>query len=99
MRKVPRHIWRIRRKYLSVYGEYGEFRVVCGTKNHLRIQRIRGKNLYIHVPEIIDPVFTKTRPKRSFCMTENEHFGLVFTKTGFINGQWRKRKETLGVFS
>jgi hypothetical protein len=37
------------------------------------------------VPEIIDPVFTKTRPKRSFCMTENERFGLVFTKTGSIN--------------
>jgi hypothetical protein len=48
VRKAPRHIWRIRRKYLSVYGEYGEFRVVCCTKNHLRIQRIRGKNLYIH---------------------------------------------------
>jgi hypothetical protein len=23
------------------------------------------------VPEIIDPVFAKTSPKRSFCMTEN----------------------------
>ncbi len=37
------------------------------------------------MPEIIDPVFTKTSPKRSFCMTENERFGLVFTKTGSIN--------------
>jgi hypothetical protein len=37
------------------------------------------------VPEIIDPVFAKTSPKRSFCMTENERFGLVFTKTGSIN--------------
>jgi|688.fasta_scaffold573212_1 hypothetical protein len=36
------------------------------------------------VPEIIDPVFTKTSPKCSFTMTENEHFGLVFTKTGSI---------------
>jgi hypothetical protein len=33
------------------------------------------------VPEIIDPVFAKTSPKRSFSMTEYEHFGLVFTKT------------------
>jgi hypothetical protein len=33
------------------------------------------------VPEIIDPVFEKTRPIRSFSMTENERFGLVFTKT------------------
>ncbi len=37
------------------------------------------------MPEIIDPVLTKTSPKRSFCMTENERFGLVFTKTGSIN--------------
>jgi hypothetical protein len=37
------------------------------------------------VPEIIDPVFAKTSPKRSFCMTENERFGLVFGKTGSIN--------------
>ncbi len=37
------------------------------------------------VPEIIDPVFTKTSPKRSFCMTENERFGLVFVKTGSMN--------------
>ncbi len=37
------------------------------------------------VPKIIDPVFAKTSPKRSFCMTENERFGLVFVKTGSIN--------------
>ncbi len=37
------------------------------------------------MPEIIDPVFAKTSPKRSFCMTENERFGLVFGKTGSIN--------------
>ncbi len=39
------------------------------------------QSLNIHVPEIIDPVFTKTSPKRSFSMTEYERFGLVFTKT------------------
>jgi hypothetical protein len=37
------------------------------------------------VPEIIDPVFVKTSLIRSFCMTENERFGLVFAKTGSIN--------------
>jgi hypothetical protein len=37
------------------------------------------------VPEIIDPVFTKTSPIRSFCMSENERFGLVFVKTGSKN--------------
>ncbi len=34
------------------------------------------------MPEIIDPVFVKIRPKRSFSMTAYERFGLVFTKTG-----------------
>ncbi len=38
-------IWRIQGKCLSVYGEYGEFRVICGTQNLLRI---RGKNLCVH---------------------------------------------------
>ncbi len=37
------------------------------------------------VPEIIDPVFAKTSPKRSFCMTKNERFWLVFVKTVSIN--------------
>ncbi len=35
----------------------------------------------VPVPEIIDPVFAKTSPIRSFSMTEYERFGLVFTKT------------------
>jgi hypothetical protein len=43
---------------------------------------INNKN--IPVPEFIDPVFVKTSPKRSFSMTENEQFGLVFAKTGSI---------------
>ncbi len=36
------------------------------------------------MPEFIDPVFTKTNPKRSFSMTENERFRLVFAKTWSI---------------
>ncbi len=36
------------------------------------------------VPEFIDPVFTKTSPKRSFSVIQNERFGLVFAKTGSI---------------
>jgi hypothetical protein len=36
---------------------------------------------HARVPEIIDPVFAKTSPKRSFPMTEYERFWLVFTKT------------------
>ena len=37
------------------------------------------------VPKFIDPVFAKTSPKCSFCMTENERFGFVFAKTESIN--------------
>jgi hypothetical protein len=37
------------------------------------------------VSEIIDPVFVKASPICSFSMTENDCFGLVFTKTGSIN--------------
>jgi hypothetical protein len=42
------------------------------------------------VPEIIEPIFTKTSPKRSFCITENDRFGLVFTKTASINSGMEK---------
>ncbi len=37
------------------------------------------------VPEIIDLVFAKTSPKRSFSMTEYERFGLIVTKSGSVN--------------
>jgi hypothetical protein len=39
----------------------------------------------ISVPEIIDPVFAKTSQNARFLLSENEHFGLVFVKTGSIN--------------
>ncbi len=35
--------------------------------------------------EFIDPVFAKTRPKRSFSVIDNERFGLLVAKTGSIN--------------
>ena len=37
------------------------------------------------MPEIIDPVFTKTSQNARFLLSENERFGLVFVKTGSIN--------------
>ncbi len=37
------------------------------------------------MPEIIGPVFTKTSQNARFLLSENERFGLVFVKTGFIN--------------
>ncbi len=36
------------------------------------------------VPEFINPVFTKTRPKRSFSLNRKRAFWLVFAKTGSI---------------
>ncbi len=53
-------------------------------------QNLRSSNR--QMPEIIDPVFAKTSPKRSFCMTENERFGLVLVKTGSINSGKREGK-------
>jgi hypothetical protein len=41
--------------------------------------------LCLPVPEFIDHVFAKTSLKRSFLMTKNERFRLVFVKTGSIN--------------
>ncbi len=41
------------------------------------------------MPEFIDPVFAKTSPKRSFSITENDRFGLVFLKTGSMNSGTR----------
>jgi hypothetical protein len=38
----------------------------------------------IPVPEFIDPVFTKTSPKRSFSLNRKGAFWLVFAKTGSI---------------
>jgi hypothetical protein len=65
------------------------------TNDHVSIPE-NGYHILMPVPEIIDPVFAKTSPKRSFCMTENERFGLVFAKTGSINsgtGAVPKRKK------
>ena len=37
------------------------------------------------MPEIIDPVFAKTSQNARFLLSENEHFGLVFVKTGSVS--------------
>jgi hypothetical protein len=49
------------------------------------------------VPEIMDTVFAKTSPKRSFSMTEYERFWLVFTKTRVYKfGHWGTSYMRLG---
>jgi hypothetical protein len=55
-------------------------------KDNIFVQQEQKNKFTAHavcspVPEIIDPVFAKTSPKRSFSMTEYERFGLVFMKT------------------
>ncbi len=54
------------------------FLTLAGVLNSLNMTE------YTSVPEFIDPVFTKTSPKRSFSLIQNERFGLVFAKTGSI---------------
>jgi hypothetical protein len=43
------------------------------------------QNVTYPVPEIIDPVFAKTSQNARFLLSENDHFGLVFVKTGSIS--------------
>jgi hypothetical protein len=51
------------------------------------------------VPEIIDPVFTKTSQNARFLLSENERFGLVFVKTGSINsGTGKLRNSRCYIF-
>jgi hypothetical protein len=41
------------------------------------------------VTKIIEPVFAKTSPNRSFCLTENERFGACFRENWvFKFGHW-----------
>ncbi len=51
------------------------------------------------VPEFIDPAFAKTSPKRSFCVTENERFRLVFAKTGSINSGTEEYLNHSGIYA
>jgi hypothetical protein len=53
------------------------------SRNYLLISERKVK--FTSVPEIIDPVFTKTSQNARFLLSENERFGLVFVKTGSIN--------------
>ncbi len=50
------------------------------------------------VPEFIDPVSANISPKRSFSMTENERFALVFAKTGSKNSGTDTRQSGIPVF-
>jgi hypothetical protein len=61
---------------LAKRKEFPNFRPPNRFSNQLRVTGKAGL-----LPEIIDTVFAKTSPKRSFSMTEYERFGLVFTKT------------------
>ncbi len=54
-------------------------------------------NHLLTVPEIIDPVFTKTSQNVRFLLSENERFRLVLVKTGSTNsgtGLYKLQMET-----
>jgi hypothetical protein len=73
--------------YVSYWSEVLEsFFPASGVRFPLARKDLQTEPVFVDllrgpVPEIIDPVFSKTSPKRSFSMTEQERFGLVFTKT------------------
>jgi hypothetical protein len=73
----------------SLQNNYGPGSESWGPKpDHFYKVVVFGKVVYttlFPVPEFIDPVFAKTSLNRSFSMTKNERFGLVFVKTGSIN--------------
>jgi hypothetical protein len=48
---------------------------------HLLVNKHSRLHLEPPVPEFIDPVFTKTSPKRSFSLNRKRAFWLVFSKT------------------
>jgi hypothetical protein len=50
------------------------------------------------VPEFIDPVFTKTSPKRSFSLNRKRAFWLVFAKTGSIISGSGDKYEYIVIF-
>jgi hypothetical protein len=50
---------------------------------HLLCKGLAALSKLTTVPEFIDPVFTKTSPKRSFSLNRKRAF-LVFVKTGSI---------------
>jgi hypothetical protein len=51
------------------------------------------------LPEFIDPVFTKTNPKRSFSLNRKRAFWLVFAKTGsIISGTCLPASYSRGVY-
>jgi hypothetical protein len=62
---------------------YKGLHVLCSTrKHHAELTVSQCKLISV---EFIYQVFTKTSPKRSFSVIQNERFGLVFAKTGSIN--------------
>ncbi len=75
----------VRARYTRKKGEeYGRERGMSKISQKERLRIWEGKRLGA-VPEIIEPVFTKTRAKCSFSMTEIERFVLVSENTWSIN--------------
>jgi hypothetical protein len=64
--KVSMHIRRIHRKYFSVYGDYGKFKIVCSTQNCLSICR-KYLNVFGEYAKRIYAYMEKTQ-RDSWCI-------------------------------
>ncbi len=77
---------------ISIFALFGESPIhrvnVCNLWPYLSYwpatARLHRLTESIPVPEFIDPVFTKTSPKRSFSLNRKQAFWLVSAKTGSI---------------
>jgi hypothetical protein len=84
-----KRIRRIRGKCLSAYGEYGEFRVVSGTQNCLRI---RGKNLCVHGEN--------AKRHKTVNISLNNNTNLIFLDSFYLHCMgWIKPKNHLTLLS
>ncbi len=67
----------------------------CQHREH-HISKWNYEITLVQCPKLQTQFSRKTSLKRSFCMTENEHFGLVFGKTGSINSGTGSKRFMMG---
>jgi hypothetical protein len=60
------------------------FEIFSSVHLFTEIDMLQSLKIDYPVPEFIEPVFTKTSPKRSFSLNRKRAFWLVFAKTGSI---------------
>jgi hypothetical protein len=91
--------YQLTRKDLLTHGDQLTLEQLARAFSHHAAAAERSTLSTGTVPEIIDQVFAKTSCKRSFSMTETEHFGLVFVNTGSINSGTGRFRTKMFVFA